>query len=423
MGTKSEGSASRRSGHALSTAVDAEQARLLKILARRAGEPVTYDELRDAGVEYPASLVSEMELAGIEVERCQAAGPAGRPARAVRLPAAAEKPGPPPSGMLQLAPVSQQAQRRAAAVGSSPRSAAAAKPLPRPTSAPQSPRASAPAWGAVRVYRNSLARSFGTAWTRAFGRGDEARFAAEAPTSASRSRPSLRLLAPIALVIASAVIVAVVLTATADQNGHPKLAVHHNRPAATPAHAAGTQPQARAKQARVKTPAPARSASSSSQSASTAPAAPGSPSTTSSTQQSGEAPSVAAATPAASTKPAATETESPVNSSAANNLPGAAVKAFYEAAAHHRYADAWALADSNMRNEVDGYAAFEEQMSTVRAITFHEIATMRQAPDSALVAVRTTSEQTNRTQQCSGTVRTVYPAGVWLLDGISIHCT
>lgn len=396
MGTKAEGSASRRSGSALSPAVDAEQARLWKLLARRAGEPVTYDELRDAGVEYPASLLSEMELAGIEIDRCQVPGPGGRPARAVRLPAAAEMPGLPPSASPQRAPVSQEAPRRA----------------------------SAPVWSAVRVYRNSLARSIGTAWATAFRRGDKTRFAAQSPTFGSRSRPSLRLLAPLALLIASAVIVAVVLTATADQKGHPKLALHHHRPAATPAHAAGARPHARADQARVKTPARARSASSMSVSASTGLATPGSPSTASSTQQSAEATSsVAAPTAAASAKPAATETRPPVNSSAGNNLPGAAVEAFYEAAAHHRYADAWALADSNMRNEVDGYAAFEEQMSTVRAITFHEISTLRQAPDSALVAVRTTSEQTNRVQQCSGTVRTVYPAGAWLLDGISIHCT
>src|SRR5207248_1947582 len=65
---------------------DSQQARVLGILARRAGEPVTYDELRAAGIELPASLVSELELAGVEVVRCQTTDTAGRSVRAVRLP-------------------------------------------------------------------------------------------------------------------------------------------------------------------------------------------------------------------------------------------------------------------------------------------------------------------------------------------------
>jgi hypothetical protein len=39
------------------------------------------------------------------------------------------------------------------------------------------------------------------------------------------------------------------------------------------------------------------------------------------------------------------------------------------------------------------------------------------------VALRTTSVQTDRTQQCAGTAQMVHSAGAWLLDGISIHCT
>jgi hypothetical protein len=98
------------------------------------------------------------------------------------------------------------------------------------------------------------------------------------------------------------------------------------------------------------------------------------------------------------------------------------VQAFYEAAAQHRYSAAWALADPNMRAEVGGYDAFEYQMSSVRAISFHEIDTLERTPTSATIAVRTTSWQSHRVQQCSGTVRTIQQAGAWLLDGISIHC-
>ena len=55
---------------------------MLGALRRAAGTPVSYAELREAGVELPASVVSELELAGVPIERCR--GVAGRGA-SVRL--------------------------------------------------------------------------------------------------------------------------------------------------------------------------------------------------------------------------------------------------------------------------------------------------------------------------------------------------
>jgi hypothetical protein len=55
---------------------------VLGALRRAAGTPVSYAELREAGVELPASVVSELELAGVPIERCR--GGAGRGA-SVRL--------------------------------------------------------------------------------------------------------------------------------------------------------------------------------------------------------------------------------------------------------------------------------------------------------------------------------------------------
>jgi tetratricopeptide (TPR) repeat protein len=49
---------------------------LLEALHRARGGPVGYDELRDAGIEYPASVVSELELAGVPLER-RYEGPTG----------------------------------------------------------------------------------------------------------------------------------------------------------------------------------------------------------------------------------------------------------------------------------------------------------------------------------------------------------
>src|SRR5205823_3417380 len=70
--------------------LDDEQAQLLSILAGRAGQLVTFDELRAAGIELPASLVAEIELAGVEIDRFNGVGADGRPVRGVRLPSRAK---------------------------------------------------------------------------------------------------------------------------------------------------------------------------------------------------------------------------------------------------------------------------------------------------------------------------------------------
>ncbi len=49
--------------------LDPQQALVLEALRRAHGEIVTYGQLRDAGIEYPATVVSELELAGLPVER------------------------------------------------------------------------------------------------------------------------------------------------------------------------------------------------------------------------------------------------------------------------------------------------------------------------------------------------------------------
>jgi hypothetical protein len=43
---------------------------VLDALRRAAGAAVSYAELRKAGIELPASVVSELELAGLAVQRC-----------------------------------------------------------------------------------------------------------------------------------------------------------------------------------------------------------------------------------------------------------------------------------------------------------------------------------------------------------------
>ncbi|MBV8216980.1 MAG: hypothetical protein JO325_00835, partial [Solirubrobacterales bacterium] len=53
---------------------DQQQALVLGALRRATGTPVSYAELREAGVEFPASVVSELELAGVPIERCRGDG-------------------------------------------------------------------------------------------------------------------------------------------------------------------------------------------------------------------------------------------------------------------------------------------------------------------------------------------------------------
>lgn len=48
---------------------DEQQALLLAALRCAGGAPVSYRQLRDLGIEYPASVVSEQELAGLPLER------------------------------------------------------------------------------------------------------------------------------------------------------------------------------------------------------------------------------------------------------------------------------------------------------------------------------------------------------------------
>jgi len=86
-------------------ALERQQVIVLRALAQAAGEAVGYAQLRDAGVEFPASVVSELELAGVQVERCYEHADGARMAVGVRL-APAHAP-----GFTTEAPTPQLAER------------------------------------------------------------------------------------------------------------------------------------------------------------------------------------------------------------------------------------------------------------------------------------------------------------------------
>lgn len=377
MSTKSERSWSGASSNVDPAPRDYQQARLLEILGRRAGEPVTYAELQAAGIEFPASVVAELELAGAEIERCRSAAPGGRPVRAVRLTQAVEQ------------------------IARHPRSG-----TERELAAPP-----ASDWGRMRRYHASRWRALGANWV---DRGSGSGLAAPAPPARSvrlRSRGGTRLLAPLALLVAI-VAIALVVAGTSGGKAHSTLRVRRNPRSASLAHVSA-QGRAHVRSGR---PAASRVATTRRQAIAASPAA-------SSTASQSQAPADRAPVSTSSVSDTSPAGSASGASASGADTPSGAVQAFYEDAAHHQYGAAWALADANMRDQVGGYFAFEDQMSSVRAIAFHEAQVLDEGSDSATVAVQTTSVQADRTQQCWGSVRTVRTGSGWLLDGISISCS
>ncbi len=104
--------------------------------------------------------------------------------------------------------------------------------------------------------------------------------------------------------------------------------------------------------------------------------------------------------------------------------PISAVESFYELAASHRYADAWALADPTFRSQLKGYQGFQADQEADRSIIFDAAQIVRQSTSSSTVAVKTTSVRTTGTQHCAGTVDlSAGSSSGWLLHLIHINCT
>lgn len=378
---------------------DEQQARLLGILARRDGKPVTYGELREAGIEFPAGLVAELELAGVEIERGQMIVPGGRRVTALRLrPAPRERRGGHElSASAELSPASQLPAARQLS-GARKLPAALERPATRQRSAPRQLPRPRPLPGRSQ---ESASAGAGSRW---------------------RKRPLVSL-----ALVGDAALIAAVVVAVLSSGGSPAKRASH-RPTHVAASAAQrTRAHGVSSHRRTRPPSSPRSTHSSAQASASQATAPAVSSTTTTASQP-VAPTPTTASPATTptnASPATTTTASRTAPSSAAPTPTAQslVQAFYEAAAQHRYAAAWALADANMRDELGGYAAFADQMSSVRKIVFHRIETVQSAPDAATFAVQTTSVLSNETQQCSGTVRTVNASGTWLVDGIAIQCT
>jgi eukaryotic-like serine/threonine-protein kinase len=221
------------------------------------------------------------------------------------------------------------------------------------------------------------------------------------PRRSTGMLPVLLLLAALAI----GVLIAVLLSTGGSSNsssssgGKPK---HHKATSGTRTHSSGKSSSAGSGSSATSTPASSTPTTST-------------PTTSSSTPSTSTATTPSSSSGGAGASPSA---------GSGASTPTSAVQSFYEAAAAHRYSEAWALADPNLRNQLGGYSAFQNQMSSVRSITFHKAQTVGgSSSDSATVALQTTSVQTSGTQQCAGTARTVRSGQGWLVDRVSINCS
>lgn len=243
-------------------ALDQEQALLFCVLQGAMGAPMSFDELRGKGIEFPASVVSELELAGVAIDRCMIDGADGRRVVGVRL-------SPPRDRALATvpppAPIRTKTSRRATVPPPSPGRAqtrpTAAVPPPTPDRAQTSPTATVPPptpdrigraaaaratrppppereaiWGPVNVYRTSpglvLVQAFAMRLVQFASWGSRLGHAAVGRRAAARSTRRLLMLA--ASLACALVVAALVVTLS----GHG-----HRRPAA--AHAGETTPSPR----------------------------------------------------------------------------------------------------------------------------------------------------------------------------------
>lgn len=179
---------------------------------------------------------------------------------------------------------------------------------------------------------------------------------------------------------------------------------------------------------RTQTATASRSSSAASSTASAGSDAPAT-STTSTTSTASGAPTTstsssgAQSTSSSTTTPAVSPTPNTPSSSAGD--PVTAVKSFYTLAAAHRYAAAWGLADTSMRDQLGGYRSFQAGQAGDRSITFTSARTVSQSPSGARVAITTTSVRTDGTHHCAGTADLVPAAqsGQWQLHQININCS
>ena len=207
----------QESGWSDAAVLDQQQTLLLAVLHRARGEVVSYDELRDAGIEYPASVVAELELSEFPLERSFGGAPGRK--LGVRLDQRAPTPvdGPEDSDEatltreprrvagwragIGLTSVAATVARRASLAGAS----YAAWTASKARAVAQSPRLHGIASRARAVAQSP----------RLHGTRDRARAVAKSPSL----RGNARWIAPAVLVLVAGIVVALIAAGT-GRTGH-----------------------------------------------------------------------------------------------------------------------------------------------------------------------------------------------------------
>jgi hypothetical protein len=209
-GTRSAAGAQRFPG-GRGADLEEQQALLLSALRRAAGTPVTYAELRDAGIEFPASVVSELELGGFPIERSYGVAPSGRRVVGVRLDPSRDYVEPDaPSGIAEHPTESK----------------------PRGVVAQDESR-----WDAVRVYRTSARGAFVLAlleWLSRFKLRPSRAETSSTQAGGGRTLGTVaRSAAPIVLVATIAAVSAFILAGLTGGGGHSRSAISNRPPSGT----------------------------------------------------------------------------------------------------------------------------------------------------------------------------------------------
>ncbi len=238
-------------------ALEQQQALLLGVLVRAAGAAVSYAELREAGIEFPASLVSELELAGVAIERCYGHVHGQRQLAGVRLHRARDvgrAAGEDLESLSSHAPCSEwgrvRVYRRSVAAGLGEAAWAGLR--------------EATAIGSRATRKTLVARSAGRERASAVSRGERRASVREPVPHASDAgglrapaarlgRARRRLLAAVALITAAGAVAALVVAGVTGTGGRARRAIADQREHAPVVSAAAT--------GRTHTPPPRQSAS------------------------------------------------------------------------------------------------------------------------------------------------------------------
>ena len=129
----------------------------------------------------------------------------------------------------------------------------------------------------------------------------------------------------------------------------------------------------------------------------------------------------------ASSSPSGTQTgsrtEAAAEPKADGSSPEAAVRGFYTRAADGDLDGAWNLAGPAMRAQFENSrAAFEDTLGSLRSIEFVRLEETQRSAAAATVAIQTVAQHTNRTDRCTGTLRTIRRGEGWRVEPAGVSC-